>query len=135
MLVLVLLAAELPSWMAGSWQATVDGTRMEEHWSSAAGTMMVGMHRDVRPNGRTLFEFMRIEKKDDTLVFQAMPNGQPPTPFPAKEIAADRITFENPDHDFPQRIIYWKSGGQLCARVEGAMNGKAASEQWCWNRF
>ena len=96
---------------------------------------MLGMHRDVRPDKKTSFEFLRIEKRGDTLVYLAMPGGQPPTEFPLKSSDASEIVFENLSHDFPQRILYWRKGAQLCARVEGLMGGKESSEQWCWNRM
>lgn len=33
--------------------------------------------------------------------------------------------FENPEHDFPQRIIYrLEKDGSLFARIEGTINGK-----------
>ena len=127
-------AAEFPTWMTGSWQATIGGVKMEEHWTTADGNLMVGMHRDVRPNGKAAFEFLRIEMKNGTLAYQAMPGGRPATTFPLKESAAMRIVFENPAHDFPQRIIYWREHNQLCARVEGTMKGKVEGEQWCWTR-
>ena len=125
-------AATLPSWMSGSWGGNVDGVQMEEHWTTAAGGVMLSMHRDVRANGKVSFEFARIEERGDSLVFLAMPGGRPPTPFPMTSQTADSITFENPEHDFPQRILYWRDGPRLCARVEGPMNGTDVNEQWCW---
>jgi len=101
---------------------------------TASGGMMLGMHRDVKSGAKTEFEFLRIEQQDGKLVYQAMPFGHPPTPFPMKTMAATRVVFENPQHDFPQRIIYWRKGEQLCARVEGTIGGKQESEEWCWTR-
>jgi len=128
-------AAEMPSWMQGSWRAESHGTRMEEHWTSAGGGVMLGMHRDVDPKGKFAFEFLRIEQKDGSLVYLAMPSGRPATPFPLKSNTADKVIFENLQHDFPQRIIYWRDGRKLCGRVEGTIGGKEESEQWCWSRF
>ena len=128
-------AAELPGWMAGSWRATIAGVAMEEHWTSAAGNLMLGTHRDVRPNGKASFEFIRIELKDGKPVYVAMPGGKTATAFPFKEATRSRIVFENLQHDFPQRIIYWREDRRLCARVEGTMGGKVEGEQWCWSRF
>lgn len=122
-------AAELPAWMSGTWQSTTDGVRMEEHWTSPDGGLMLGLHRDVTPKS-TSFEFIRIERRSDTLVYLAMPGGRPPTEFPLKSATPGRIVFENLAHDFPQRIIYWRVESQLCARVEDAKQG----EQWCWRR-
>lgn len=127
---LPLHAADLPSWMSGTWRGEIDGVRMEEHWTDAEGGLMLGLHRDISAK-RTSFEFIRIARQGESLVFLAMPGGKPATAFPLKSIEANRIVFENLEHDFPQRILYWRDGEQLCARVEGAGE---ASEQWCWSR-
>lgn len=127
-------ADDFPSWMSGSWAATVDGVRMEEHWTTAAGNVMLGLHRDVKPNGSTFFEFLRIEKRDGALAYVAQPGGRTPVAFPLKELTAARVVFENLQHDYPQRVIYWRDGGRLCARTEGPRRGNEASEQWCWKR-
>ncbi|MGZ8833051.1 MAG: DUF6265 family protein [Thermoanaerobaculia bacterium] len=127
--------ADFPAWMAGSWTGESGGVKMEEHWTSAAGGLMLGMHRDLKPNGTTAFEFLRVEqRKDGTLVYQAMPMGRPATPFALKTMTSSRVVFENLEHDFPQRIIYWRAGKRLCARVEGTIGGKVEFEEFCWTR-
>lgn len=121
------------AWMAGSWSGVSQGIEMEEHWTAPKGNSMVGMHRDVG-KGRTLFEFLRIEQRGDQIVYLSMPNGRSPaTPFPLKEVSGTRAVFENPDHDFPQRIIYWKDGNDLRARIEGTQGGKTGGEEWRWS--
>ena len=109
--------------MTGSWVGTSQGVEMEEHWTAPKGGSMIGMHRDVA-RGRTIsFEFLRIEVQKEQIVYLSMPNGRSPaTPFPLKEVSGTRVVFENPAHDFPQRIIYWKDGNDLLARIEGTMN-------------
>jgi hypothetical protein len=125
--------AEL-SWLAGSWNGESKGIQMEEHWTQPGGNSMVGMHRDVGTGRTLLFEFLRIEQRGDQIVYLSMPNGRSPaTAFPLKELSGTRVVFENPAHDFPQRIIYWKEGNDLRARIEGTMNGKAGSEEWRWS--
>ena len=116
------------SWMAGSWSGSVRGIEMEEHWTAPKGNSMIGIHRDVDKGRTLLFEFLRIEQLGDQIVYLSMPNGRSPaTPFPLKELSGTRVVFENPEHEFPQRIIYWKDGNDLRARIEGTMNGKAGS--------
>ena len=122
------------SWMAGSWSGAARGVEMEEHWTSPKGNSMVGIHRDIGKGRTVSFEFLRIEQQDDRIVYLSMPNGRSPaTSFPLKEVTGTRVVFENPAHDFPQRIIYWKDGNDLRARIEGTINGKAASEEWRWS--
>lgn len=128
---LMLLLAALPGWMSGTWRVATGAVTSEETWSSDDGTMMTGMHRDLRPGKKTWFEFLRIEQRDDSLVFVAQPAGRPPTEFPMKSSGDRRVEFENPKHDFPQRITYWLQGPKLCARVEG--EGQQP-DQWCWER-
>jgi hypothetical protein len=122
-------------WMAGSWAGTSSrGVEMEEHWTAPKGNSMLGIHRDVGSGKTRLFEFLRIEQQGEQIVYLSMPNGRSPaTPFPLKELTGTRVVFENPAHDFPQRIIYWKDGNDLRARIEGTMNGKEGSQEWRWS--
>jgi hypothetical protein len=43
-----------------------------------------------------------------------------------------RVVFDNRAHDFPQRVIYWRDGEALHARVEGLVRGTLESEEWQW---
>ena len=101
---------------------------MEEVWLAPAGGVMLGMHRDAKGE-KVSFEFFRIAKTPEGLVYLAQPGGRPPTPFKLTEATATRAVFENPQHDFPQRIIYALRDGRLCARVEG---GTETAQEWCW---
>ena len=127
-------ALDALAWMAGAWSGSSGGIEMEEQWTVPKGNSMIGMHRDVG-KGRTLgFEFLRIEQLADSIVYLSMPNGRSPaTPFPLKEVSGTRVVFENRTHDFPQRIIYWKDGADLRARIEGTQNGKEGSQEWRWS--
>jgi hypothetical protein len=124
------------SWMAGSWGGRQGGTEMEEHWTAAGGRVMLGMHRDIFPSGKSFFEFLRIEERAGGLVYVAMPGGAGTTEFRMKEIGPARVVFENPQHDFPQRIIYWTGEDRrLHARVEGPSKTGERSEEWAWERL
>ena len=129
----ILLAATLQdvAWMAGHWSGTSNGVTMEEVWLAPSGGLMTGMHRDVKGERTLFFEFLRIEATKDGVVYFAQPKGNPPTPFKLVEASATRAVFANPEHDYPQRIIYFLREGKLCARTEG--EGHEA-EEWCWSR-
>ncbi len=123
------------SWMTGSWAGTQGGTEMEEVWTAPKGGSMLGLHRDVS-GGRTVsFEFLRIDASKDGLTYWGSPQGRPATPFRMIESTKDRVVFENAEHDFPTRILYWLGGdGALHARIEGTLQGQPASEEWTWRR-
>jgi Domain of unknown function (DUF6265) len=121
------------AWISGHWSLTNDGATVEEVWLAPSGGLMTGMGRTVK-NGRASFEFLRIQTTKDGVFYFAQPGGRPETPFRLVEATSTRAVFANPAHDFPQRILYTLRDGRLCARVEGAMNGKEAAEEWCWSR-
>jgi hypothetical protein len=140
---LALLAAGVPPargssldslrFMAGSWAGGGALDREEEHWTAPRGGMMVGMHRDLRGGRAKSFEFFRIEEREDGVWYLTQPRGVPATAFKAVELSAGRVVFENLEHDFPQRIIYWRDRpGELRARIEGLVKGKLEHAQWTW---
>ncbi|MET0208846.1 MAG: DUF6265 family protein [Burkholderiaceae bacterium] len=120
------------AWLAGCWAgeraAAREGEpprRFEEHWMAPRAGVMSGMSRTTRGETLAEFEFMRIHDEAGTLVFLAQPRGAAPTPFKAVKLDADGATFENPAHDFPQRVIYRRAAdGSLAARIEGELQGK-----------
>ena len=123
------------SWTSGRWAGSQGGTNIEEIWTAPGGGTLLGVHRDVK-SGRTVsFEFLRIESVPDGLTYFASPQGRPATPFRAVENAKGRVVFENKQHDFPTRILYWLGpDGALHARIEGTLRGQPASEEWAWSR-
>ncbi len=61
---------------------------------------------------------------DGQLAFIAMPSGQRTTVFPLLRLGQTEAVFENPQHDYPQRIVYQLEGGtRLRARIEGMHRG------------
>ena len=60
---------------------------------------------------------------------------RPPTSFRLIEQSATRFVFENPEHDYPQRIIYaQQNDGSLLMRIEGVENGQEESSEWLLRR-
>jgi hypothetical protein len=117
-------AADL-GFMTGCWRFEAKGRVVEEHWTAPAGGTLMGLSRTI-VNGKTSeFEFLQIRDLAEGLAYIAKPSNQPEATFVATSKTADEIVFENPKHDFPQRIRYRLAGDALQARVEGTVNGKA----------
>ena len=112
------------AWLAGCWERRGETMVMEEQWMAPRGGTMLGMGRVVRGDVTVDFEAMRIEARADTLVFIANPSGQAEAEFASISIGDDGVVFENPTHDFPQRIAYRHAAGDsLHARIEGVRDG------------
>lgn len=110
------------SWLEGAWIDPEGGARtVEEHWIVPRGGLMLGVNRSIRDGRAVGFEFLRIETRDDaSIVYVAQPNGRSPgTDFPLVEHAEHRAVFRNPDHEFPDTLIYERDGDDLTIRVEG----------------
>jgi hypothetical protein len=123
------------AWLAGRWTGEQDGVSMEEYWTDARGGAMLGLHRDVKDARLVSWEFLRIGATSDGTFYFASPRSQPPTPFKLVELDGNRVVFENKQHDFPQRILYWLDEmGALHARVEGPQGGKTVAEEWVWTK-
>lgn len=123
-------------WMSGTWFGESRGVRMEETWGPAEHGAMLGTHKDTRAGRLVSFEWFRIVPSDSgRVVYLASPNGATPTAFRSVEMGDRRVVFENPGHDFPQRILYWVGeDGRLHARIEGRRGGRDAAMEWVWER-
>lgn len=116
------------SWIAGDWQTAPGGRRqIEEHWTSVAGGSMMGLSRTVAGDKTVEFEYLRIEQRADGIYYVAHPKARcPGTDFKLTRSSATEAVFENPQHDFPKRIIYRKtSDDALTATVDAGEGSKA----------
>ena len=121
-------------WLVGAWRERKAGVETEEHWIAPRGGIMLGVNRTVRDKGKTSFEFLRIAKTDKGISYFASPAGRPAVEFPLIDCKDNRAVFENPKHDFPQRIIYSLRDGALHARIEGKIGGKDRAMEWRWEK-
>jgi len=119
------------AWIAGHWSNDVEGMTMEEAWIAPSGGIMLGVHRDVRTESKKLasWEYLRIEEREDGIVYVASPGGGPSTDFRLSDLEENRAVFENPAHDFPKRILYTRDGDKLTARIEG---DEGQGMEWVW---
>lgn len=127
------------SFLTGDWIEARAGRTVQEHWLGPVGGIMAGFtvtHSD-KPGAKTAIEFMSIEEMDGKLTFIARLDGAPPTAFPLKEADNGYAVFENPDHDFPQRITYELAGEMdvLNARIDGTVDGKPMSVNWSYKKM
>ncbi len=99
------------------------------------GGTMLGMSRTVRGGTTREYEFLQIRDVDGALAYIARPSGQAEATFRVKTLSASEVIFEDPAHDFPQRIIYRRNDdGSLTARIEGTMNGQARGVDFPYTR-
>jgi hypothetical protein len=135
LLVLVAVAAPLHAqsrtlvdlhWLAGCWERTRPTSRMVELWTPAVNNVMTGTSWSVTDSSQRELEQLRLFARGDTLIYEAHPSTQAMNEFKSTKVSANEIVFEDPEHDFPQKITYRRVGADsLLAVTEGDRAGRA----------
>lgn len=126
------------AFMSGHWSEVKDATEVQEIWAGPKAELMVAVNLTQTRAGKGEFEFLRIARGEDgRITYFASPGGRSPaTPFPLKELTANRVVFENPERAFPRRIIYQRRDSDtLVARIEGSINGQERVQEWTFKRM
>ena len=111
-------AHEMPTWMTGAWEHESGEDWADEYWTPLRGDMMIGASRSGTEDTLKFWEHMRIRKEDDgAVILWVLSADQKPVRFEATMSGENRIAFENPAHDHPQRIEYWRDGDELKAQI------------------
>lgn len=121
------------AFMVGCWRSA-DGLNTEE-WSAPQGGVMFG-HATTMQNGQlAFFEQSRIDLRQGNAVYTASPQGQRPTDFvaPRNALSAAGVAFENPQHDYPQKINYRPNGKKGLAATISLLDGSRPTE-YAWVR-
>lgn len=113
------------SWLTGTWNRTnvKAGRAAHERWIKTAEGLQ-GWGVNLNGADTTFVEKLRIVTKEDKLYYVAdVPENKALTWFLITEVSANTFTCENPQHDFPKKIVYQRDGNKLKATVSG--NGKS----------
>ena len=123
------------AWLQGCWRSTRGETTIEEQWMAPRGGAMLGMGRTVRGSTLAEYELVLIKEHEGRLAYEAHPSGQPTATFMATTASDSSVVFENPQHDFPQRVGYRRNGADaLDAWIEGQANGKSRRVDFSYQR-
>ena len=106
------------AWMQGCWQTDERRPDDRRELDVAQGGVMLGSGRTVRAGKLVEHEFVLLAERDGRLAYEAHPSAQPSTTFMSKEIDAASVVFEDPAHDFPQRVGYRRVAGDRMLGVD-----------------
>ena len=127
--------------LVGNWKMGKDAKVIYEDWKMISEKELFGRSYTIRANDTLIFEEMRIvefslEPSDIAFIAKVKnQNGNKEVPFSLRSLNNRTFTFENPDHDFPQRVIYqFISSDSLHAWIEGTQKGKAGREDFYYSR-
>lgn len=126
-------------WLLGAWDNTMPEGTLTEKWEKVNDSVMHGESHFVMGGKDTVFaEHINLESTNGKLAYVVTipgQNGDKPVRFDMTTSNENQIVFENPQHDFPNKIVYNKIGNDsLTAEISGMKKGKPASEQFAMKR-
>lgn len=113
--ILVLLLADsavaqsnLPTFLQGAWK--MEGKEIYEHWDLLNENVMKGFSYAIKDGDMVVMEYLEMYRKDDGVYLSAsVMNQNDGKPVSFKLTHTDSaFVFENPNHDFPKKIVYKK---------------------------
>lgn len=108
-------------WLVGCWESFENYSK--EVWVRNPDGSLLGFSASVENAEIAFYELLYIREVGGTLTYTAHPAGQNSATFLASGTDGQSVVFENPSHDYPQRISYRLEGLTLTA-VISLMNGE-----------
>lgn len=107
--------------LAGIWK--VEGKETYEVWEKIDGNALKGSSYKIKEGKKIVTETLSIKNVDGKIVYEAAVTNQnegKAIPFTLNSNNTKGYSFENPNHDFPTKIIYQKtSETELVVQVLG----------------
>lgn len=122
-------------WFIGEWgNKSADG-ELTERWTKENDSVYLGESYFVVGQNDTVFaEHVRLEEVNGKLAYIVTVPGQNqelPVSFEMTSAADNQIVFENPKHDYPNKIIYnLVEKDSLIAEISGLKKGKPYTEKF-----
>ena len=119
----------------GKWETKSGIGTSYETWTRVNDTLFEGNALYII-NGDTAFtEELKIVFSNNEINYIALPNGQEETAFKLVKAESKKAVFENPTHDFPNRISYTRTyEDSLSAIVEGKVDGQEVINKFNWGK-
>ncbi|GJM22091.1 MAG: hypothetical protein DHS20C15_20060 [Planctomycetota bacterium] len=119
-------------WLQGHWIGSDGESRWESVYSGSTGGQIVSATKELRGERVVMIDFEHFYERDGELRLTPFPFGNRSVEFTLTELDRDgsRAVFENPEHDFPRRFEYQRSGAEeLRIRLTGEQGGQALDIQ------
>lgn len=119
--------AATPQMLEGVWKSAANIVFYEQ-WEILNDSLVQGVGFGLNQQDTIITERMKMAVHDGTWHFFALVTGQnsgKEIAFRKVECEPDRLVFENPDHDYPNRISYiFHADTSLTARIENMRGNK-----------
>lgn len=126
------------SWLLGNWQNISPQVTTTEIWNKENDSLFTGKSWVIAGKDTVSSEAINMMQTTEGMfyipVVKNQNNGQP-VKFTLTSSSDHQLIFENPSHDFPQKITYTLiNNDSLMAEISGSINGKQSAEQFPMSR-
>lgn len=130
---------EKANWFLGEWANSSPEGELTERWRKVNDSIYHGESYFVIAAKDTVFaETVSLEEANGKLAYVVTvpnQNDAKPVRFEMTSVNDSVVIFENPEHDFPNKIIYNKIGNDsLVAEISGMKDGKPSSEKFAMKK-
>jgi hypothetical protein len=125
--------------LEGTWVMQTRKGPLFEHWNKISDVEL--QSKSFRLNGKDtiLLEKVRLIEKEGNILYIPVvenQNNRQPIEFRLISVDKSKFTFENKQHDFPQRIIYnIVTADSIVARIEGEKKGVVSGSDFHFKRY
>lgn len=121
-------------WLLGNWENVSEDGKLSENWKRINDSTFQAESYFIRDKDTLHFESVTLQQKGEELTYSATVKGQnndKPVAFKLTTATEKEMTFENPKHDYPQKISYTLiTIDNLVAKISGIQQGKPSSEHY-----
>lgn len=129
---------KMAEWLIGSWENETDQGILSENWEKTNDSLFHGQSYFIKKKDTLHSESVELSQNGEELIYSPTVKGQNndlPVAFKLTSATAKQLIFENPAHDFPQKITYRMiTADSLVAEISGNQQGKPASESYPMKR-
>ncbi|MES2748638.1 MAG: DUF6265 family protein [Bacteroidota bacterium] len=122
-------------WLLGNWEKKDSLGTLTESWQILDDSTYVGQSIYITSKEDTVHkETIELMQNGDFLLYSATVKGEnkdEPTQFQLRENIDSLLVFENPKHNYPQKIRYQLNiDKSVFITISGTQNGKTSSESY-----
>lgn len=122
------------NWLLGQWENKSDDGNLLETWKKVNDSLFVGEAYFIKEKDTLHSEKIQLKQKGEDLFYIATVKGQnndKPVTFKYNDTLQKLLVFENPKHDFPQKIMYSQiTKDSIVIQISGMQQGKPSSERF-----
>ena len=130
---------ERMNWLVGHWEQKLPDGTLLENWQVKNDSTLTGQSFFVNLKDTVHFENIILTQKANQLIYIAIVEGQnndEPVNFKQTTDIKNIFIFENPKHDYPQKIIYKKvTKNNLIVTISGKQDNKKCQESYSMKKI